>query len=228
MEQIHYISPSQAVFEQLSDNIYNGIWRPGEKIPSESVIMRTTGASRAAVREAVKRLEGMGLIVVKRGDGSYVSRMDPETYLRSVAPVLCMQDIDYRSLQEYRYLTEPQIAYMAAKRASEEEISQMTEIIRIQREQIDDTPTYIEKDLEFHHFLAACTKNKALQSVHETVSGMLDYAISRAIEAHEKNGVKYHERIIEAIRERDPAKAEQRMKEHILANLTEEERENLC
>lgn len=227
MEQIRVVSPSQAVFDQLSDNILNGIWRPGEKIPSEPVIMRSTGASRAAVRDAVKRLEGMGLVVVKRGDGSYVSKIDPETYLRGIAPVLRMQDLDYQSLQEYRYLTEPQIAYMAAKRATEEEIRQLEQIITVQRREVENTGVYIEKDLEFHHLLASCTKNKALMAVHETVSGVLDYAIKQAIVVHDKHGVEFHEKIIEAIRARDAKLAEQRMKEHILYNLEVEEKKDL-
>lgn len=205
----------------------NGTWRPGEKIPSEPVIMRQTGASRAAVREAVKRLEGMGLVIVKRGDGSYVSQIDPEAYLRSMAPVLCTQDLDYRSLQEYRYVTEPQIAYLAAKRATAEEIARLSQIIQVQRQEIANTQIYIEKDLEFHHFLAACTKNKTLMTVHQTVSGVLDYAIRRAIQVHDKHGVEYHEKIIEAIRARDAVLAEQRMREHILYNLEEEDKKDL-
>ncbi len=75
------------VFTQLKDQIINGEWRPGDRIPSEAQLIQLFGVSRGTVRQAVQKLAGEGLIVTRHGEGSFVQGTGLNNYFQTVAPI---------------------------------------------------------------------------------------------------------------------------------------------
>ncbi len=61
------------IYSQLLDMIFSGEWKEGYQIPSETELSTQFGVSRGPVREALQRLNAMGVIISQQGRGSFVS-----------------------------------------------------------------------------------------------------------------------------------------------------------
>ena len=71
---------SDEVFEQMKNNIVSGEWAPGARIPGELELVELFQVSRVSVREAIHRLVGMGVLTIRRGEGTFVSEILPSDY----------------------------------------------------------------------------------------------------------------------------------------------------
>ena len=72
---------SDQVYSQLKENVAQGVWQPGEKIPSENQLVSLFGVSRASIRMAIQKMITLGLLESKVGDGTYVRPPDPGAYV---------------------------------------------------------------------------------------------------------------------------------------------------
>src|SRR5262245_45487180 len=70
--QFKQASPRDAVSESILALIRNGELKPGTRLPSEPQLIEMTGVSRSSVREAIRGLETMGLVEIRRGKGTYI------------------------------------------------------------------------------------------------------------------------------------------------------------
>jgi GntR family transcriptional repressor for pyruvate dehydrogenase complex len=104
--------------EQIADRIAgligSGTLRPGARLPSERELARIFGVSRLAVREAAHRLEARGLVVVRRGAGSFVAT--PAATMPDPAEAQVPPTVDLEDLSDVRMLLEPAAADWAARR----------------------------------------------------------------------------------------------------------------
>lgn len=66
------LSPYRQIADWLRQEIASGALAPGERIPTESEMMRSFGVSRMTVRYAKTLLEGEGLIIARQGSGAFV------------------------------------------------------------------------------------------------------------------------------------------------------------
>ena len=77
---------SQIITERITAGIMNGELKPGQRLPTEEEFAARIGAGKSSVREAVKILEALGVLEIRRGDGTYVvdeftgSMLDPVVY----------------------------------------------------------------------------------------------------------------------------------------------------
>ena len=222
LKKIETKNKSDLVFEQLRNNIYVGAWKPGERIPSESKLVEYTKASRVAVREAIQRLVGMGLLTVRQGDGTFVNTVILSDYFEGLLPVLQLDSPDYFELQEYRLITEPQVARIAAQKATKEDILALRLSIERQQNYERGSDEYVEEDIHFHAILAECTKNSVFIAINRAIEGVRNAAIRQAAEKMQVDlSHPFHSSILRAIENREPDKAEYAMREHILTNISE-------
>ena len=89
------MSKYQNVIDWLNENIDNGTLRPGEKIPSENELCERFGLSRQTVRHAISRLSEDGLLLSRRGSGTYVADQKAEDGKKSVVAVATTYVDDY-------------------------------------------------------------------------------------------------------------------------------------
>ena len=121
-------------------------------------------------------------------------------------------------LCEVRLILEPELAALAAQRAGEKEIRKLAEL----QEQIEKLcrqgESYLKKDMEFHELLARISRN----SVMPRLVPIIQEGVSLFIEVTElslaEETLRTHRKIVEAIQDRDPQKAREAMKEHLLLN----------
>ena len=107
------------VFTQLKDQIINGEWRPGDRIPSEAQLIQLFGVSRGTVRQAVQKLAGEGLIVTRHGEGSFVQGTGLNNYFQTVAPIFSISEDEMEKIFEFRQMFESGVAEVAATKATE-------------------------------------------------------------------------------------------------------------
>ncbi|MRX07934.1 FCD domain-containing protein [Pseudoduganella sp. FT25W] len=147
---------AQGVVESFTSSIQAGTLKPGEKLPTESVIMEMHGVSRTVVREAISHLQAAGLVQTRHGIGTFVLEPQPTNIfaadtIRTIGDVL--------SILELRISLETEAAWLAASRRSEEQVQAMDAALkRIVSSQ--NRPGAVESDKAFHLLIAQATGNR--------------------------------------------------------------------
>ena len=145
---------------------------PGEVIGTEGELAKKLGVSRNAVREAVGRLRGLGLVESRQGKGLVVAQSDPAEVMRLVLPQYVVDRSSLASLSELRYCIELGAVEMAVERASKEQVLRLVELGREFEELINDDPVEADRvDEAFHETLLAGTASQLLQDMHVVITG---------------------------------------------------------
>ena len=208
------------VYDQMLDNILNGVWPPGTKLPSENELGQMFGVSRVPIREALRKLNTMGITQTRQGEGSFVLMVTPGMFMNSLLPMLVWNRKSMMDILEYRRIVEPENAALAALHADEDDIvniaATIEDINRIGRPALE----FAIADMKFHLDIARATKNSLLFNVSNVIR---DVMVSYYRKINELMGVgralKYHRLIFEAIRDKEPEEARRWMQEHIATTI---------
>jgi len=191
------------VFDALKDAILKGRLKPGERL-MEVQLAEEMGVSRTPVREAIRKLELEGLVVMVPRKGAYVSGLT----LKDAAEVF-----------EIRGSLEGLAAALAAERITEEEVKCLDRIlIEISKaSEKGDAETIIQKDMEFHQILFSASRNERLAQIINNLKEQIDRFRIQSFTnpARVKNVVTEHKAIIDAIKQGNAESAEKLAKAHI-------------
>ncbi len=211
---------SDEIFEQLKKHIISGEWSPGEKIPSELELADLFGVSRVSVREAIHRLVGMGVLFIRRGEGTFVSEVLPDEYMNALLPVLMIEGASLSEMLEFRYIIEIESARLASQRADEQDIDRMNEVIHKMEERRGNISAFAAADVSFHTAVAMASHNSVIIKVIAIIHDMLKNTMEEIIRlTGYKGGLYYHRKILDAIRNKDETAAVALMREHILTTI---------
>lgn len=150
---------SDSVVDAITARIVAGEIRPGDKLPTESALMEELTVSRTVAREAISRLQAVGLVETYRGRGSFVLTR-PSEEMFSADPSRLRTGEDVSELLDFRLGIESEASALAAHRRS---AGQLAEIARWLTEfsAAGTSPRRaLEADFEFHRSIAAATRNK--------------------------------------------------------------------
>ncbi|MEU4765045.1 FadR/GntR family transcriptional regulator [Actinosynnema sp. NPDC023794] len=204
---------------RIRDLIQSGDLSPGSKLPPEQQLAVELGLSRNLMREAVKALVVARVLEIRRGDGTYVTSLEPEVLLGSIASAVELLHGDtLLELTEVRRLFEPVATGLAATRISDSELAVVDEHLHAMRAARDDVELLNEHDAAFHRAVVAATGNATLTTLLEGISGRTvrarvwrglvdDNAASRTLAEHEA--------IYHALVDRDAALAQAAALVHI-------------
>jgi GntR family transcriptional regulator, transcriptional repressor for pyruvate dehydrogenase complex len=213
----------EPVAQQIREAIFSGQLAPGHKLPPERELAQRFETSRVALREALRALEQEGMIHIKRGfgGGAYVADFDQalRVLVDSLTTVVKLGQAKSGHLTEARTILEPEIARLAALRASEEDLKAIEAVAVIQEEELRAGELTRAHDMLFHRMVAAACHNPVLTIVIGAVDESIRDAILRSRLTREMRAgvVGYHRRLCEAIRSRDAARAHDLMREHVMA-----------
>lgn len=215
-DQIQRLKLWEEVSEQILTRIRSQQWPAGTKLPSEVELAKLFDVSRATVRAAVKNLQFSGVLRTRSGSGTYVSGA-ASTVLETKDLALVMSDPEnLHALVQTRYILEPQMAALAACRATTQEVDQLFTILHAMEQDSDKHALMIHGYL-FHQAVAQFSHNQVLygffQSAAQQLRGLrvLD---SLTMEVY-LDGVQEHRAIAEAIAAKDPTLAKERMRKHL-------------
>lgn len=199
---------SDNIIAQIRDSILSGKLKPGDKLASEKELMDQFGVSKATMREALRVLEAMGLIEMRKGinGGAFVAEVDMKTTIHSIINFLHFQSVSMRDITMLRYLIEPTVAQIAASKITEKDIQGLQQIIGETASFSDDE---ISKEISFHRYLARMTENNILILLIDFIDNVLSsikLRLNLGIEFYQ-NVRKAHQIILECMIERDPGAA---------------------
>jgi GntR family transcriptional regulator, transcriptional repressor for pyruvate dehydrogenase complex len=202
------VALTDEAIERIKEMIVSGELRPGDRLPKEADLAERLGLSRNSLREAVKALSLIRVLDVKQGDGTYVTSLQPEILLDTVAFVIDFhRDDSVLHLLEVRRILEPAATAMAAHAMTDEEIAGLGELIESVDKNASDLTGLIAADLEFHRRIAIGSGNPALASLIESLSApTLRARVWRGLtqEGAAASTHEQHQAIQAALRAREP------------------------
>jgi len=199
------MSVTDAAIVKIRDLIGEGQMAPGERLPPEQELASMLGISRSSLREAVKALSQAKVLDVRRGDGTYVTSLEPELLLSGMSFVVdLMQDSTLVEVFEVRKLLEPAATALAAQRITDDQVASLRESLATMRS-AHDPEELVLSDIQFHSQITAATGNSSLCSILAAISTR---ALRARIWRASLSGVKtmtlaQHSLILDALADRD-------------------------
>jgi GntR family transcriptional repressor for pyruvate dehydrogenase complex len=209
---------AETVAQQLLEAIQN--LPPGTRLPPERELTQELGVGRSTVREALNGLALMGAVDIRHGQGMFVAdRNSQEPRTPDALERALMKGVT-REFIEARLVVEVEIARLAAQRRTDADLEQIAETIEDLKRMLDaPTKDALKPATGFNLAVAEAAHNEVLASV---MRPFIELMIERAPALYEEDefrlwDIEDHTRIYEAIRNREPELAAERMREHIIA-----------
>ncbi|MGC0419886.1 FadR/GntR family transcriptional regulator [Embleya sp. AB8] len=211
--------------DRIRQMIISGELNPGDRLPAEKELAERLGLSRNSLREAVRALTLMRVLQTRRGDGTYVTSLDPELLLGTMSIVVDLHhDSTIRHFLEVRRFLEPEATAMAALRIVPEELAELAALITEGEGLLAATPIDLDRMAAngnaFHRLIARASGNPVLAMIIETVSGKTiraDVWCGAAQEADLRVTLAEHRAIVEALVAGDTYRSRLRAAAHVTA-----------
>lgn len=215
----------EQVLIQIEERIRAGLLRPGDRLPGERVLSERLHVSRPSLREALRVLEALEIIVPRRGgpsDAGAVIASEPGEALTNLLRFqIALASFEMNEFVETRVIIERGAARRAATRASDEHLQEMERLLEAMSDYNLDLPEFNEIDTEFHLAVAKASGNRMLANWMQALRGAVRHEMTMAFarvedwRASHDELVGEHRGIYEAIREGDGEEAALRIERHI-------------
>jgi len=210
-------------YEEVSEEIRRMILAhklpSAHRLPSERDLAEQFGVSRVVIREAIRSLERVGLLAVKKGPrgGIFVAQEYGRPIVDSIVNLLAGGNATLNHLFEVRLLIEPYAAGRAAELATPSELEALAVILRNGKKEADENLAQKRTHNQaFHRAILLMSHNPVMivlgDAVFQTLSESIKGVVSEQVTP---TALKMHTQIFEAIQNRQPAQAEAMMREDI-------------
>jgi len=190
---------------------------PGDKLPSERMLADKFEVSRSNVREAIQKLEFYGILKSIPQSGTFVANIGAIAINGMIDYILKLDKPDFKSLVETRILLELKIARLAALRRTEDDLTQMKEALDAYIEKVENDEDAVQEDLLFHLAIAKASGNSTMNTFMLSITPQI---ITNFEEYHvcdkglSRQGIQEHMDIYDAIKDKNPLLAKEKMKTH--------------
>ncbi|MEW5912922.1 MAG: FadR/GntR family transcriptional regulator [Thermodesulfobacteriota bacterium] len=197
---------SDRIIEQIRDAVLSGQIKPGDRLASEKELIAQFGVSKATMREALRVLEAMGLVEIKKGTqgGVFIAEVDMKTTIHSIMNFLHFRSVSIRDITMLRFAIEPSVAHLAAINATDKDLERLRELAEITEADEVDEPS---KEISFHRYLARMSQNPLLILIMDFVDNLLrdaKYKLNLNPEFYQEVR-EAHRRILACLERRDAA-----------------------
>jgi GntR family transcriptional repressor for pyruvate dehydrogenase complex len=212
---------SEAIVRQIENKILLGQLKPHSILPSETKLMSQFGVSRNTVREALRMLEASGMIRIKQGaqGGAVVTELTVDFVSEFLIKAIHLGGVSGDSLSQFRLALEPSIAELLAKKDDLDPklISEMEENVLHANAIYKMNRVTRHQNIDFHVLLALATENPLFIILLKTLRISLQSFVPPHV--HHKlqiDTIRYHEKILDAIKKRDSVGAKEKMYKHLM------------
>ena len=146
------------VCEKIKEQIQSGVWRIYEKIPSENELAGIFGVNRLTVRMALQKLNTLGILDTRVGDGTYVRSFDFDMLMQEISEYYITPEM-MLDISEFRMLIETECARLAVMRATDEEIAELKQICQRFEEDVCRYVELLEDNAEAAKALLSSVNN---------------------------------------------------------------------
>ena len=211
----------EEIVDQIQTLINEGELKAGDKLISERELAQKLQVSRASIREAFSALDLMGILESRPGEGTFIRTVSSEEIIRSLALMLSLEKESNYDIMEVRRILEAESAYLAAQRASEENVEKIRDCFLAMEEDYRRGDIGEVSDADFHIAVAESSGNKILVRLMSTISDLLVSSMKFSREemfykpGNREKLLAQHQQILEAIEAHDPLSARKFMCEHL-------------
>ena len=189
------------------------------KLPTERTLSEILGVSRRSIRRALEVLEAEGRIWRRQGSGTFAGKR-PDGWSNHVNSIVA--DTDLMEIMEVRLRVEPQLAQLAAMRAKAADVDRMYDLVKKIYESTDADGRELW-DGALHRQIAQCAGNSFFLTIFDVINRVRQDEAWQTIRERARSVSRtrevthgQHTAIVEAIAARDPGKAGEAMRQHLL------------
>ncbi len=208
---------SDMVYEQLLQQIISGRYKPGDRIPPENELREEFNISRNTLRTALNKLNTLGILETRRGDGSYVKKLGMQMYLNSFIPAMLISEDSLMELMQLRKAIEVAAARLAAERVTPEDITALERAYESSTLAGENMKAYAKTTIDFHLQIAVVSKNQIFSTMMEMIKHILTSKMESFLiySRNDRNSTYYHFMILQAIKNKKPDEAAYLMDQHM-------------
>ncbi len=214
-------SKKPKLYEGIADSllalIKSGELKPGDRLPAERQLAEDLHVSRTAIREALRSMESMGYIESKVGGGTYIKSVTFGSVMDPFSVMLSQDEKLLKELVEVRVLLEGEIASLAAKKITPEQMSAVSATLYEMRLDIDAGGNGLGGENAFHNSLALIADNSALSLILNMCSELLSRSreATLTLPGQPESSLSDHREIFEAVSAHLPSQASKLMRKHL-------------
>lgn len=228
---------SKRTFEEVSSKIkrliFDGVLKPGDRLPSEIELSNQFNVGRQTIREALRILELSGFITVQKGGSG--GPLIKDTIINTISDLFLdafrMEKISIEELTVARLEIEKMVLNRVMDNVKASDIEDLKQNLKAAQEKIEDNLMANEENIEFHNLLARASRNHVFVIVVGSIAAVLrnllsrlspemgttaDRAVYDESSLMSANAVRYHEEILEAIIENRREKAIELLEQHLV------------
>jgi GntR family transcriptional regulator, transcriptional repressor for pyruvate dehydrogenase complex len=210
---------TELVVQRIKELLQQGELKAGSRLPPERELADMLSISRPSLRTALKALSVMGIIRAKPGAGTFIADSLPEIFAEPMAFMTLIHNTTTAELFEARRIIEAGLVELAAERATSEQLKAIAAEIEGMRKSFHDPEKFLTHDVRFHQALAIASGNQVMSGVMDTVATLLLQvrldSIARSTDQEE--AIDWHERIYEAVRQRESRRAKEILTAHLVS-----------
>lgn len=211
---------TKKIYEQVVDQIRfmieSGNLLPGDKLPPLKELAVQFEVSRATIREAFSALQGMGLIDLRHGEGTFVHKVDVERITEPINAAFLLGVNHMNELMDVCFLMETGIVRFAAERRTDEDLSELAQTL-FKLETAPDADERARANIYFHMHLAESTHNSIFMNFISIISEPFRSIIQliHNEERHSDEVIKLLRQVYDCVNSRDATQAESTMREYL-------------
>ncbi|WP_274650925.1 FadR/GntR family transcriptional regulator [Paenibacillus humicola] len=205
----------EVVYDECMRRIREGVWKPGERLPSIEELAAELGVGISAVREAVRILSMQQILRVEQGRGTYVHDEIPAD--RANDHLSFLENASWMQLTEARLIIEPELAAMAAEKATADEAAKIVSNARLMQRKVKNGRDFLKEDMEFHRLVSLASHNDVMVKMIGVIGDLLldSRRHTMRIPSVNEKAAAYHSLIAGAISKGDAKQARELMRLHI-------------
>lgn len=212
------VSASSLVVDYIREKLLNRDWEEGEKIATETELMKIVGVGRQAVREAIGNLVSLDILDKRQGSGTFVKGITINSALTQLVSGVFLNEYDTLAILGFRKIIEPACVQLFINNYNKEHIELLNKHVqKMKKYEFDRTnEKFCIADGDFHTTIINGADNPVIKKVMEIMSPLLySYQLKTFKTIGPQSGVIEHENIITAIINKDGALASLLMLRHI-------------
>jgi GntR family transcriptional regulator, transcriptional repressor for pyruvate dehydrogenase complex len=213
---IKHVKVSDEIVDQIRNLISQGKLKPGDRLLPERELIREFDVSRPSLREALSSLITMGFLEIK-GKRTFIKSVASESMQNPLSLLIKADTQKIFDLIEVRKAIEAWGAFLAAQRATEEDIKQLANILEEMKKAFEQGRSWEKQDADFHLGLAQATHNTIQTHIMSTIYDLLRESMAKVFKDRSKvkKLLDHHYRIFSAIKNHSPDKAREKTLEHL-------------
>lgn len=201
---------------EIRTSINSGDYTMGERLPTIMEMARRFGVGHPTVREALKKLEAIGVVEIRHGSGVYVTRTQDVLVMASdYGPKVTKKLL--LDLIQARAPIEMQSAALASRNATDEHFAEMRRLLTMAGENLDNDSVLNSVNMAFHRQIATASGNAVIAQLLDVMQTLFtdEQRLILGIFGSRKQDHQEHLSIFAALEKRQEQLATERMRQHL-------------